>query len=92
MIIRIATEGQYEVKGDVLGQLDEMDDLVLDAIDEDSPEAFSDALDKVLDLIRAKGVRLPDANLEVSDLILPPPDMSFAEAKDLLNDYPRDLI
>lgn len=92
MIIRIATEGQYELKGTALAQLDEMDDLILDAIAQNQPEAFATALTQVLNLIRGEGTRLPDASLQESDLILPPPDITFSEARELFADYPRDLV
>jgi hypothetical protein len=92
MIIRIATEGQYEVKGAALTKLDDMDNKVLAAIADSMPEAFKDALTQVLSFIRGEGTRLPDASLQESDLILPPPDITFEEARQLFADYPQDLV
>jgi hypothetical protein len=92
VIVRIATEGQYELKGQALAQLDEMDNQVLDAISGNTAERFQEAFAQVLNLIRSAGTRLPDASLKESDLILPPPDTSFAEACELFADYPRDLL
>lgn len=91
MIIRIATEGQYEVKGTALAKLDEMDNVVLESIADNQPEAFRNALDAVLSLIRSEGTRLPDATLCESDLILPPPDVTLAEARQLFAEYPQNL-
>lgn len=92
MIIRIATEGQYEVKGAALVELDELDDSILAAIERNEAEQFQAALVKVVELVRSKGTRLPDASLQESDLILPPPDVSLEEARDMFTDYPQDLL
>lgn len=91
MIVRIATEGQYEVKGEALGRLDEADDKILDAITVGDEDAFRQALSSVVALVQTMGKKLPDARLAESDLILPAPDMTLVEARELFSDYPRDL-
>jgi hypothetical protein len=35
----------------------------------------------MLELVRSRGRRVPDEELVESDVILPPPDVSFEEAK-----------
>lgn len=92
MIIRISTEGQYELRGEALARLDDMDDHMLDAISQSDAEAFHKAFATVLGLVRSEGTRLPDASLCESDLILPPPDITLEEAQDLFTDYPRQLL
>ena len=91
MIIRIATIGQYHVKGSALDRLDEMDDAILDAIEQGDEEAFSRALSAVVELIRTEGTPLEQETLAESDLILPPPDTTLAEAREMFTGYPRDL-
>ncbi|HHW10951.1 MAG TPA: hypothetical protein GXX29_13370 [Firmicutes bacterium] len=91
MIVRIATEGQYELKGPALAALDEMDDHILDAVEKNDSQAFEKALSEVLCHIRANGTRLPDSSLLESDLIMPPPDTTLEEARHLFADYPREL-
>lgn len=91
MIIRIATEGQYKVKGSALARLDELDDAVLDAIEEGDEQAFAEALTAVVQLIRTEGEPLDDSDLEESDLIVPPPDTTLEEARELFVSYPRSL-
>ncbi len=92
MILRIATEGQYELKGAALQTLDEMDDAILAALEKSDAPGFQKALEQVLDLVRAEGTRLPDVSLMESDLILPPPDITLAQARALFTDYPRNLV
>lgn len=91
MIIRIQGEGQYELTGDALAQLDEIDNSVLEAIDAGDEKGFKEALGSVLAHIRGNGRRLADTELKQSDIIVPPGDISLADARTLLADYPREL-
>ena len=81
MIIRISTEGQYEVGDSTVPELNELDNEAVVACDSDDEARFREAFDKLLTLVRAKGRRLGEDELEGSDLILPPPDVSLEEAK-----------
>jgi hypothetical protein len=38
------------------------------------------AFEEMLDIIRAEGKRVSDNDIEASDVIVPPPDTSMAEA------------
>ena len=81
MIIRIATEGQYELAdGDVPG-LNELDNEAVASCDSDDEAQFHDVFARLLSYVRDKGTPVPDDELRGSDLILPPPDVSLAEAK-----------
>ncbi|MGH1562611.1 PspA-associated protein PspAA [Mumia sp. DW29H23] len=84
MIVRIMTEGQLEVADDALDQLNALDDAVESAVAAHDEEAFGDALNRLLDLVRQIGKEVPDEELVESDLVLPPPDASLAEVEDLL--------
>lgn len=91
MIVRLATEGQYELTGQALEALDKLDDEVLAAIRAGDRDRFRVAFDHVVMHVRAQGRRLDDAELRESHLVLPAPDTSFEEARDLLSDYPEHL-
>lgn len=92
MIIRIATEGQYELKGQALDELDSADNALLDAVENGDEAAFARELARVLEIVRTRGRRLDDRELQESDLVLPPPDTTLEEARALFRDYPRDLV
>lgn len=92
MIVRIATEGQYELRGQALDELDSADDALLDAIEAGDEAAFARELAHVLEIVRTRGRRLGDDELEESDLVLPPPDTTLEEARELFRSYPRDLV
>lgn len=80
MIIRIATEGQYELDGDP-SQLNELDNAAVAACDTGDEARFREVYAQLLDYVRSNGRRLGEDYLGGSDLILPPPDVSLEEAK-----------
>jgi len=81
VIVRIATEGQYEVQEATIARLNELDNEAVAACDASDDERFKRAYSQLLELVRTEGRPLNDDELEGSDLILPPPDVSLEEAK-----------
>ena len=84
MIVRIMSEGQFDVADDALDRLNGLDDADEAAVAAHDEEAFGDALTNLLDLVRQIGKEVPDEELVESDLVLPPSDASLAEVEDLL--------
>ena len=80
MIIRIMGEGQYRLDDDVRARVNELDNTIVKAVDADDEDAFHVAFEEMLDIIRAEGERVGDNDIESSDVIVPPPDTSMAEA------------
>jgi hypothetical protein len=80
MIVRIATEGQYHFPDEDADRLNELDNEVVDAVEAGDEERFHTAFAALLELVRSDGTPVPDDVLEESDVILPPPDLTFAEA------------
>ena len=81
MIVRIATEGQYEIAESAITALNELDNEAVAACDAGDDDRFRSVYGKLLELVRTNGRPLDEAELEGSDLILPPPDVSLEEAK-----------
>jgi PspA-Associated protein len=81
VIVRIATEGQYELQGGDEEQLQVLDDEAVAACQGSDEQQFRDRFGKLLDFVRTHGERVPEDRLEGSDLILPPPDTSMEEAR-----------
>lgn len=79
MIVRIATEGQYQLPDDRLDELNRLDDAVVETVDAGDRDAFERRFGALLDHVRT-GVLLDDVHLAPSDLILPPSDLSLDEA------------
>lgn len=80
MIVRVATEGQYELDGDV-AELNDLDNAAVSACEGGDEAHFRDSYVRLLDYVRSHGRLLGEDYLGGSDLILPPPDVSLEEAR-----------
>jgi hypothetical protein len=80
VIVRISGEGQYRLDDSHHGQLDELDNAVVAAVDGGDEDGFHSAFEELLQFVRGNGSRLADDDLEASDHILPPADLTFPEA------------
>ena len=81
MIVRIATEGQYRLADDVVERVNALDNDAVAAVEAGDEGRFTDLFGQIIALIRAEGERLSDDELHGSDVIVPPPDTSFEEAR-----------
>lgn len=79
MIVRIATEGQFRLAEEQLPRLQELDAEVVAAAESEDADLFERRFAELLAFVRS-GELLEDAHLGPSDAILPPPDVSLAEA------------
>jgi predicted RNA methylase len=82
MIVRISTEGQYELGEGDSAQLNELDNAAVAACESADEQSFRAAFDQLLAFVRERGRVVPDEELVGSDVILPPPDVSLAEARE----------
>jgi hypothetical protein len=80
VIVRIATEGQYLIDDADVAELGELDNAAVSACQAGDEARFQATYARLLDLVRSKGRPVADDELSGSDLILPPPDISLAEA------------
>ncbi len=81
MIVRIATEGQYRLPEEIVDRLNGLDNEAVSAVEGDDEPRFHALFDEMIQLVRAEGHALDENELAGSDVILPPPDLSFAEAR-----------
>jgi hypothetical protein len=81
MIVRVSTEGQYELGDDARGRLDELDNACQAAVEAGDGERFHSCYRQLLELVRGEGKELGDDDLRGSDLTLPPPDITLEEAQ-----------
>lgn len=80
MIVRISGEGQFRLSDGVRQQVNEHDNDAVAAVEAGDEAAFHRAFDELLTMVRSQGDELADDDLAASDVILPPSDLSFAEA------------
>ena len=83
MIVRILTEGQYNLPGAHIDELNEIDNQLVEVVEQENREEFDRLLKKMLDLVREKGAEVPVDELVESDLVLPQPDITLEEAEEL---------
>jgi DNA gyrase inhibitor GyrI len=81
VIVRIATEGQYELTESDAEVLNELDNQAVAACDTGDEEQFNQAFRELIEFVRRNGQPVPEETLEPSDVIIPPPDVSFEEAR-----------
>ncbi|MGW2291798.1 PspA-associated protein PspAA [Streptomyces phaeochromogenes] len=86
MIVRIMGEGQVRLDDGHLTELNKLDDELLAEMQSGDEEGFRRTLGALLDAVRRLGAPLPDAALEPSELILPSPDATLSEVREMLND------
>ena len=92
MIIRILTEGQYDVADEALARLNQLDVTLEAAVEAGDEAAFRSTLADLLAQVRAVGERLPDDSLEESDALLPDEASTLDEVRALLSDSSEGLI
>jgi hypothetical protein len=81
VIVRISTEGQYELGDDDIPELNELDNAAVASCESDDEASFHSAFEQLLEFVRSHGQPIEDDDLRGSDVILPPPDVSMDEAK-----------
>ncbi len=85
MIVRLLNEAQYRVDDSVRDELDRLDDDAMGALERGDEEALDRTLEQMAELVRTRGERLPDSDLSTSDVIIPPPDLTLEETRELFS-------
>jgi hypothetical protein len=80
VIVRISNEGQFRLEDGLHTRLNELDDAAVRAVEAGDEDAFHAAFEELLQVVRSEGEELEDEDLDASDVILPPSDLSFVEA------------
>jgi hypothetical protein len=82
VIVRISTEGQYELLENDAEVLNTLDNEAVAACEAGDEQQFRDTYARLLEFVRSNGQPVPEDRLGPSDLILPPPDVSLEEARE----------
>ena len=83
MIVRILTEGQYNLPGAYIDDLNAIDNELVEVVESGDRDAFDRTLKRMLDLVRENGTPVPVDELVESDLVLPEPDITLEEAGEI---------
>ncbi len=87
MIIRIMGEGQYRVPDGLCNELNRIDNRIVALVTEGKAKEFRKELVKLISEIREKGEAIEAEEILESNIIVPPEDLSFEEAKDIFKGY-----
>ena len=81
MIVRILGEGQFRLDDKHLDRLNVIDNRIVDHVNKDDQIAFRKDLDDLIAAVKELGVSLNPSDIVSSDIMVPPGDLSFEEAK-----------
>jgi chromosome condensin MukBEF complex kleisin-like MukF subunit len=80
VIVRISNEGQFRLDDGLHERLNELDAAAVSAVEAGDEDAFHASFEELLHVVRTEGEELEDEDLDASDVILPPADLTFVEA------------
>ncbi len=86
MIVRLLNEGQWRVDDSLEQELSRLDDEAMAALERNDEESLDATLAKMGDLVRTRGEELPPDDLSTSDVIIPPPDLTLEETRQLFTE------
>jgi hypothetical protein len=83
VIVRLMTEGRFEVDDEVAKGLNDIDEQAGAALERGDEEQLAELLRRMAEAVRTNGIRVPDEDTSASDAIVPPDDLSLDEARRL---------
>jgi hypothetical protein len=81
MIVRILGEGQFRLDDKHIVDLNKIDNRIVDHVKKGDQIAFRKDLDKLISTVKDLSEPMDPVDIVQSDLIFPPEDLSFEEAK-----------
>ncbi len=87
MIIRIMGDGQYEVNSCLLDKLNAIDNRIVDHVSQGRQKEFREDLIKLITAVKENGKPLDPKEIVKSEVIVPPRDLTFEEAKNVFRGY-----
>jgi hypothetical protein len=86
MIVRISGEGQFDLPESHVDELNRLDEDLTKAVDAGDEGQFKSTLEALLASVRTAGEELPADWIGPSDLVLPSPDATIHEVREVLGD------
>jgi hypothetical protein len=81
VIVRVSGEGQFRLPDEDAQRLNELDNQAVSAVEQGDETGFRELWSQMLELVASDGNALAEDELVESDVILPPRDVTFEEAK-----------
>ncbi|MGD9779265.1 PspA-associated protein PspAA [Methanomethylovorans sp.] len=83
MIIRIMGLGQYKVPSSLFDELNAIDNRIVEHVTKGNEKTYKQDLAALISKIKQNGKVLGAEEIVESDIIVPPEDLTFEEAKDV---------
>ena len=83
MIVRLMGEGQFELEQKNLDEVNKIDNEIVKIVGKGDEKAFEIQYKKLVDIVRKKGKPISNEVLKPSEVIIPPGDLTFEEAKQI---------
>ncbi len=83
MIVRILNDNQYIMPSLYYEEINALDNAIVRSIASNDREGFRHSYDLLIELVKKNGMPMDPYTIKESDLILPPSDMTFEEARKL---------
>jgi PspA-Associated protein len=87
MIVRILGQGQYKVDSSLTDRLNAIDDHIVDQVTKGDRDGFKRDLARLISIVKEQGEPLDPVDIIQSDVIVPPEDLTFEEAKLMFSGY-----
>jgi hypothetical protein len=81
VIVRISGEGQFRLPDEDSDRLNELDNRAVSAVEQGDETGFQELWNQMLELVSGDGNRIGEDELMESDVIMPPRDITFEEAR-----------
>ena len=81
MIVRVSGEGQFKLPDEDAERLNELDNRAVSAVEQGDETGFKELWNQMLELVSSDGNAVSPDELVESDVIMPPRDISFEEAR-----------
>ena len=81
MIVRVSGEGQFKLPDEDAERLNELDNRAVSAVEQGDETGFKELWSQMLEIVSSDGNAVSEDELVESDVILPPRDISFEEAR-----------
>ena len=86
MIVRISGTGQFELDDSGVRELDHLDTELTEALQGNQEDTFRRVLAQTIAFVRDHGAVVSDERVVGSEVIIPPEDVTLAEAKQFFTD------
>jgi hypothetical protein len=81
VIVRVSGEGQFKLPDEDAERLNELDNRAVSAVEQGDETGFKELWSQMLEIVSRDGNAVSEDELVESDVILPPRDISFEEAR-----------